>query len=427
MNNKLVNHTSDQMKTKQYLFSLGLIGALAFGGGQASAQYVPFDDAQGPQSIFVNASTKQSLEQNASTLRDYLQHRRSALLQWNSLDPAELQPVTLRVQAVAKNRGGMRELRVRRFHYIGDCALSHGGQDSGVDTPTTAQAVFASDIADSYLNEAALLGIPIDSLSIEIHGRPDEQPTGRVYYPRNYLYTVYIDTPASDAELQLLSQRAEANSPIVQFIKQAIPLSHSIEVPPSPKTKKVQGATLAGLREYIQGKRQATLAAQKAREQAAKQGKTAQQPTVKEGPWVRVLNNGVRELTVNGKYRILHDNPAYLGGYNTGMTARENLLGVLATCITHITEGQAALLNVTLDSLALEVPGKWDPRGGRPGFEQVPQYPTDIHYTLHVKTPESEARIEELLAAVEKICPMYNLFIDAPQTFEAKIVRVGRK
>ena len=52
MNNKLVNHTSDQMKTKQYLFSLGLIGALAFGGGQVSAQYVPFDDAQGPQSIF---------------------------------------------------------------------------------------------------------------------------------------------------------------------------------------------------------------------------------------------------------------------------------------------------------------------------------------------------------------------------------------
>ena len=358
------------MKTKQYFFSLGLLGALAFGGGQASAQYVPFDDAQGPQSIFVHESTKRNLEQNASTLRDYLQHRRSALLQWNSLDPAELQPVTLRVQAVAKNRGGMRELRVRRFHYIGDCALSHGGQDSGVDTPTTAQAVFASDIADSYLNEAALLGIPIDSLSIEIHGRPDQQPTGRVYYPRNFLYTVYIDMPASDAELQLLSQRAEANSPIVQFIKQATPLSHSIEVTPSPKVKKVEGATLAGLREYIQGKRQATLAAQK---------------------------------------------------------ARENLLGVLATCITHITEGQAALLNVTLDSLALEVTGKWDPRGGRLGFEQVPQYPTDIHYTLHVKTPESAARIEELLAAVEKICPMYNLFIDAPQTFEAKVVRIGRK
>ena len=170
--------------------------------------------------------------------------------------------------------------------------------------------------------------------------------------------------------MQLLSQRAEANSPIVQFIKQATPLSHSIEVTPSPKVKKVEGATLAGLREYIQGKRQATLAAQK---------------------------------------------------------ARENLLGVLATCITHITEGQAALLNVTLDSLALEVTGKWDPRGGRLGFEQVPQYPTDIHYTLHVKTPKSAARIEELLAAVEKICPMYNLFIDAPQTFEAKVVRIGRK
>ena len=417
------------MKTKKTIFQALALAVVLTASQQARAQYVPYTDEQGPQSVFVNPDSKKRLEQNAVTLREHLLHRRAALLQWNSLPASELQPVTLRVQAVAKNRGGQRELRVRRFHYLGDCGYSHGGQDSGVDTPTTAQAVFASDLADSYLNQAALLGIPIDSLSIELHGRPDTEKTNRVYYPRNFLYTVYISTPATDAELQQLAELAEANSPVVNFIKQATELHHDIDYKSSPKSHVVKGETLAGLREYLQGKRQATLASKKKFEALRKQWEAEQSRPQRErkeavGPVVRVLNNGVRELTVNGKYLILHDNPQYLGGSNTGMTSRENLLGVLATCITHIAEGQAASLNVALDSLALSVEAQWDPRAGRPGFEQVPDYPTNIHYTLHVKSPETPKRIEELLEAVEKICPMYNLFKDGPQTFERKIVRI---
>lgn len=413
------------------LKSIMIAAALLTAHVETKAQYVEYTDNQGPQAVFVNPDVKNRLTQNAVTLREHLLHRRAALLQWQSLPASELQPVTLSVQAVAKNRGGQRELRVRRFHYLGDCGLSHGGQDSGVDTPTTAQAVFASDLADSYLNQAALLGIAIDSLSIELHGRPDTEKTGRVYYPRNFLYTVYISTPASDAELEALSRLAEERSPIVNFIKRATELTHDIDLKPSPKNRVVKGSTLAGLREYLQGKRQAQQASKKQQEQLRKQFEAEQKQPQRQrqerlGPMVRVLSNGVRELTVNEKYLILHDNPEYLGGSNTGMTSRENLLGVLATCITHITEGQAAQLNIPLDSLALSVKAQWDPRAGRPGFEQVPDYPTNIHYTLHVKSPESQQRIEELLEAVEKICPMYNLFKDGPQTFEKRIVRVGR-
>ena len=417
------------MKTNKNIFQTLALAVVLTASQPVYAQYVPYSDQQGPQSVFVNPDTKTRLEQNAVTLREHLLHRRAALLQWLSLPASELQPVTLRVQAVAKNRGGQRELRVRRFHYLGDCGYGHGGQDSGVDTPTTAQAVFASDLADSYLNQAALLGIAIDSLSIELHGRPDTVKTNRVHYPRNFLYTVRISTPATDAELEQLAALAEANSPVVNFIKQATELSHDIDYQPSPKSHVVKGETLAGLREYLQGKRQATLASKKKFEELRKQWEAEQSRPQRErkeavGPVVRVLNNGVRELTVNGKYLILHDNPQYLGGSNTGMTSRENLLGVLATCITHIAEGQAASLNVALDSLALSVEAQWDPRAGRPGFEQVPDYPTNIHYTLHVKSPETPKRIEELLEAVEKTCPMYNLFKDGPQTFERKIVRI---
>jgi len=379
--------------------------------------------AQGVQDVFVNASTKDRLEQNAAPLSQHLAARRTALEAWNALPASELQPVTLTAFATAKNRGGFRELRIREFHYIGDCGQSHGGQDSGVDTPTTAQAVFASDLVNSFLNEAALAGVDIRSIEIEIHARPDEKPTGRVWYPRNFLYTYYIDSPASDEVLEQLAVRAEEKSPVATFVKQAYTVPHTVDIRQSPRERVVEGSTLAGLREYIHGKRQAILARKGDLEKIKKDPKAQNQLlSVKEGPHVRVFADGTRQLTVNEKYLILHDNPKYLGGNNLGMTSIENLLGVLGTCVAHIAEGQAAELNLDVDSLQLEIQAEWDPRAGRPGFENVPLYPQNIRYILHTLTPESPETVNLWIEKVENICPIFNLFKDT-QTFEHRIVR----
>lgn len=379
--------------------------------------------AQGPLDIFRSNSTKTQLEKNAPSLRNHLKERKVALEAWNAIPGSELQPVTLTANVTAKNRSGVRELRIREFHYIGDCGYAHGGQDSGVDTPTTAQAVFASDLADSYLNQAALLGIDIDSLTIEIHGQPDKVPTGRVWYPRNFLYTLYIDSPASDAELEKLATLAEQNSAVATLVKAAVVPQLSIDRKESPREKKVEGATLAGLREYIWGKRQA-FQASKAKAEKAKRDTAAIRKALapKRGPWVKVFPNGVRQLTVNDKYLILHDNPAYLGGTNVGMTSIEGVLGILGTCITHISLGQAAERALDVDSISLTVQAEWDPRAGRKGFENLSIAPQNVRYTLHVQTPENDQTVKEWIEAVEKICPMYNLFKDT-QTFEHKIVR----
>lgn len=392
-----------------------IIAALAFQVNTAVAQ--------GPLDIFRSNSTKTQLEKNAPSLRNHLKERKVALEAWNAIPGSELQPVTLTANVTAKNRSGVRELRIREFHYIGDCGYAHGGQDSGVDTPTTAQAVFASDLADSYLNQAALLGIDIDSLTIEIHGQPDKVPTGRVWYPRNFLYTLYIDSPASDAELEKLATLAEQNSAVATLVKAAVVPQLSIDRKESPREKKVEGATLAGLREYIWGKRQA-FQASKAKAEKAKRDTAAIRKALapKRGPWVKVFPNGVRQLTVNDKYLILHDNPAYLGGTNVGMTSIEGVLGILGTCITHISLGQAAERALDVDSISLTVQAEWDPRAGRKGFENLSIAPQNVRYTLHVRTPENDQTVKEWIEAVEKICPMYNLFKDT-QTFEHKIVR----
>lgn len=394
-----------------------MIATLAF---SASAQ------AQGPLDIFRSDAIKQQLEQNAPSLRSHLKQRKVALEAWKAVSPRDLKQVTVTANVTAKNRAGIRELRVRDFHYIGDCGYSHGGQDSGVDTPTTAQAVFASDLADSYLNQAALLGIDIDSLTIEIHGQPDKVKTNRVWYPCNFLYTIYIDSPASDAELEKLAVLSEQNSAVATLVKAAVVPQLTIDRKESPREKKIEGATLAGLREYIWGKRQALQAskakAEAARAQQADKKAVRQVVAPKQGPWVKVFPNGVRQLTVNDKYLILHDNPAYLGGTDIGMTSIEGVLGILGTCITHISLGQAAERALDVDSISLTVQAEWDPRAGRKGYENLSIAPQNVRYTLHVLTPESEQTVKEWIEAVEKICPMYNLFKDT-QTFEHRIVR----
>lgn len=392
--------------------TLTILAALILSIGSANAQ--------GVEGVFKSAKKKSVLAKNAPSLRQHLKERKAAIEVWNAVPASELKPVTLTADVVAKNRAGYRELRVREFHYIGDCGYSDGGQDAGVETQTTAAAVFASDLADSYINQAALRGIDIDSLTIEIHGQPDKEPTNRVPYNRNFLYTIYVDSPASDAELEQLAVEAERNSSVVTLIKKAVTVPVNIVYTHSSRERVIGGETLEGLREYIHGKRQAKLAAQ----EAAKNSPRPQQ-TKKTGPWATVFANGARELTISNKYHIVHDNPAYLGGTNIGLTSRENALGVLGTCLTHISEGQAALLNLDIDSLHVRVEGEWDPRAGRKGFENEPIEPQNLRVTLYVTTPEPIATIQKWIEQTENVCPMYNVFKDT-QTFEHRIIRVKK-
>jgi len=397
---------------KQTKLTLTILAALVLSIGSANAQ--------GVEGVFKSAKKKSVLAKNAPSLRHHLKARKTVLEAWNAVPSSELKPVTLTADVVAKNRAGYRELRVREFHYVGDCGYGDGGQDAGVETQTTAAAVFASDLADSYINQAALRGIDIDSLTIEIHGQPDKVPTNRVPYNRNFLYTIYVDSPASDAELEQLAVEAEKNSSVVTLIKKAVSVPVNIVYTHSSRERVIEGATLEGLREYIHGKRQAKLAAQ----EAAKNNPKPQQAK-KTGPWATVFANGARELTISNKYHIVHDNPAYLGGTNIGLTSRENALGVLGTCLTHISEGQAALLNLDIDSLRVRVEGEWDPRAGRKGFENEPIEPQNLRVTLYVTTPEPISTVQKWIEQTENVCPMYNVFKDT-QTFEHRIVRVKR-
>ncbi|WP_025848013.1 OsmC family protein [Paenibacillus ehimensis] len=172
---------------------------------------------------------------------------------------------------------------------------------------------------------------------------------------------------------------------------------------------------MSTLNEYLVQKREASL---QRSEQALKQPETARQ-AIKAN--VRAAGrSGVREIRIRD-FQIISDSPPDFAGYNLGPSSPELQLGVLGSCLTHITLIQAAERGVSLESLEVEVTGEQHVLAGQPGFEHIPIYPHNIRYKLHIVSSESEQTIAELHEAVERVCPIFHL-LKNPQEVEGVVI-----
>lgn len=130
--------------------------------------------------------------------------------------------------------------------------------------------------------------------------------------------------------------------------------------------------------------------------------------------------SGVREIRIRD-FQIISDSPEDYAGYSLGPSSPEIQLGVLGSCLTHITLIQASLRGVSLESLEVEVSGKQHPLAGTEGYEDVPIYPHHIAYKLYITSKETPETIAALHEAVEKACPIYNLLLN-PQQINGEVI-----
>jgi uncharacterized OsmC-like protein len=170
---------------------------------------------------------------------------------------------------------------------------------------------------------------------------------------------------------------------------------------------------MSTLNEYLAQKRAAALEKKVEAESGRAQPVTLKAEVTAEG------RSGVRRLRIR-EHQIISDSLPDYAGYNLGPSSPELQLGVLGTCATHIFLIQAALRQVPLNSLRVEVTGKIEPRAGQPGFESVPFWPHDIGYVVHIDSPASRQEIDDLFEAVEKVCPILNLLRN-PQTIKGEV------
>lgn len=176
---------------------------------------------------------------------------------------------------------------------------------------------------------------------------------------------------------------------------------------------------MSTLREYLEQKRLAMLA----REEKIARGEMGPQKlyatATAEG------RSGIRHIRIRD-HHILNDSLPDFAGYDLGPSTPETMMGVLGACVVHICEMQASVRGVPLDSIEVEVNGTYDPRAGKPGFENVPVHPTDINYVVNVSSPASSEEIKALFEAVEQTCPILSL-VRNPQNVRSTInhVRTG--
>lgn len=345
----------------------------------------------------------------ALPLSNYLARLKAATARQESASPTKLQ-----ARVTAESRSGVRRLRVRDFQVLSDSDRTLAGYNLGAGSWDTEIGVLGSAVATEFLFQAAASGVALDAIDVVFTSHQDEGPlpAGKVAYPRNLTYTAYIVSPASDRELEALRAKVEQTSPVLNFVSQAQNIPHGeVVYTKSPETPPADAPP--GLRDFLVEKRAALLK----RADAAKSGSRSTPPL---RAHVRVEGGtGLRHIrTGESRFQFFHDNPRDLAGFDLGPTVEEHQLGVMGTCLTHIFEIQAAQRQVVLDGLELEVEGTLTPR--RPGGE-APRL-RDVRYTVHITSPEPAEKIDALRAAVEAVCPIYNLLKDH-QTIKGRIVR----
>ncbi len=347
--------------------------------------------------------------QDGDALRKHLDVRRAAISAG-----ADAPSHRLEARVTAESRSGVRRLRIRDFQLLSDSDRDYAGYNLGAGSWDTQIAVLASAVADEFAIQAAAANVPLDAVDVVFTSQPDDPSVARnraVRYPRNLSYIAYLDSPASEAQLETLRLAVERTSPVLGLVSGSQDVGHG-EVVHTPSPAERDPALPPGLRDFLVEKRAAILRRQSA-------PRTAPTPLVAHA---RVEpHTGLREVrTGAGGFQFLHDSWPERGGYGLAPTVEEHQLGVLGTCLTHIFEIQAATRQVVLDSLELRFSANLTPRQG--AGESDPPRLRDIRYSIHIESPASAAEIGELRDAVEATCPLYNLLKDE-QEIRGSVVR----
>ena len=118
-------------------------------------------------------------------------------------------------------------------------------------------------------------------------------------------------------------------------------------------------------------------------------------------------NTGVRPVQMD-EYMIVSDSAPGLAGHSLGPSSPQMLLGSLASCLVHTYLLQAALLEIPLDDVAVEIKGALDmnPVVGLPHDGQI-QLET-LSYHTDIASPAQQAEIDRLHEAVERTCAVLN-------------------
>jgi len=121
------------------------------------------------------------------------------------------------------------------------------------------------------------------------------------------------------------------------------------------------------------------------------------------------LQSGLKCSAQIRNFSLQIDEPEQLGGTDEGPNPVELVLAALGTCQEIIYSAYAAVLDIPINTIIVDVRGSLNLKGFfgldekvHPGFEE-------ITYTTSIDSPASSEQIEHLSKIVEKNCPLLDI------------------
>jgi uncharacterized OsmC-like protein len=105
------------------------------------------------------------------------------------------------------------------------------------------------------------------------------------------------------------------------------------------------------------------------------------------------------------------DEPPVVGGKDSGMGPPEALLAALGACQEILYLAYAAVMEIPLKSVKIDVRGYMSLKGQLSMDDSVAPGFTDITFDVHVDSPADEATIKKLAKAVEDHCPVMDTLV----------------
>lgn len=159
-----------------------------------------------------------------STLNEYLAEKRLALeARAERLATGEATPNTLHARVRAEGRSGVRRINIRDFQLISDSGPDFAGYNLGPSSPELQLGVLGSCLTHVFLIHAARLGVPLESLEVEVSGTMDPR-AGRPgfeavpLYPHDIRYAVRLVSPAAPEAVAELHEAVERACPILNLL-----------------------------------------------------------------------------------------------------------------------------------------------------------------------------------------------------------------
>ncbi len=121
---------------------------------------------------------------------------------------------------------------------------------------------------------------------------------------------------------------------------------------------------------------------------------------------VAEAKEGLATKVVSRDFEITLDEPADLGGTDTGMNPVEALLGSLAACKSIVVRAFVKKYRINLKSIRVEVEGDLDPEGFLGINKEAKIGFSELRSHFYIEADNTQEEIERYLDFVERNCPV---------------------